>query len=130
MLEETFAAFVTIFHDLQYHAIVWFHNRNRYARPGEGHGLARHVNASLVRYLGFAAAFSLGIYLLVACSTGVFPGCQVFLTRKILGPITANQLGLSLWWGIALHHYYLDQKIWRIRGDDRLRRDLGLAGTS
>ncbi len=29
-----FGAFVTIFHDIQYHAIIWFHHRNRYHRPG------------------------------------------------------------------------------------------------
>ena len=118
---------IGVFHNVQYVGLVWFHNRNRYRRTDEEHGLARHVNASAVRYLAFAFAFSLGIYLLVACSTGVYPGCQAFLTRRLVGPITVNQLGLSLWWGIALHHYYLDQKIWRIRGDDRLRRDLGLA---
>jgi hypothetical protein len=118
---------VGVFHNMQYVGLVWFHNRNRYGTRDAQHGLARHVNASPLRYLGFAFAFSLGIYLLVACSTGVYPGCQAFLTRPLVGAITVNQLGLSLWWGIALHHYYLDQKIWRIRGDDRLRRDLGLA---
>jgi hypothetical protein len=118
---------ISVFHNVQYVGLVWFHNRNRYAERDEQHGLARHVNASAKHYLAFVIAFSLGIYLLVACSTGVYPGCQAFLTRRLLGPITINQLGLSLWWGIALHHYYLDQKIWRIRGDDRLRRDLGLA---
>ncbi len=117
---------ISVFHNVQYVGLVWFHNRNRYARSEPEHGLARHVNKSPLRYLGFAAAFSLGIYLLIACSTGVFPGCQMFLTRGLVAGITVNQLGLSVWWGIALHHYYLDQKIWRIRGDDRLRRDLGL----
>jgi hypothetical protein len=33
----------------------------------------------------------------------------------------------TIWWGIALNHYYLDQKIWRIRGDERLKKNLGLA---
>jgi hypothetical protein len=28
-----FGAFVTIFHDLQYHAIIWFHHKNRYKKP-------------------------------------------------------------------------------------------------
>ena len=31
---------VTIVHNLQYHALIWFHNRNRYggAKAGEPHG--------------------------------------------------------------------------------------------
>src|SRR5690606_30086644 len=29
-----FSAFVTIFHDIQYHALIWFHHRNRYHKPG------------------------------------------------------------------------------------------------
>ena len=118
---------IGVFHNVQYVGLVWFHNRNRYARRDDDHGFARHVNASPARFVGFALTFSLGIYLAIACATGVYPGCALFLTRKLVGPITVNQLGLSLWWGIALHHYYLDQKIWRIRGDDRLRHDLGLA---
>ena len=41
--------------------------------------------------------------------------------------MTWNQIGLCLWWGLAMNHYYLDQKIWRIRGDDELKRSLRLA---
>ncbi|MCP5111191.1 MAG: hypothetical protein GY953_10180, partial [bacterium] len=29
---------VTIVHNLQYHAIIWFHNRNRYGEGGSSHG--------------------------------------------------------------------------------------------
>jgi hypothetical protein len=39
---------------------------------------------------------------------------------------SANQIGLCLWWGLALHHYWLDQRIWRVRADAPLRRSLGL----
>ena len=40
--------------------------------------------------------------------------------------MTATQLGLCVWWGIALHHYLIDQYIWRIKGDAALAADLGL----
>ncbi len=30
-------------------------------------------------------------------------------------------------WGFALHHYYLDQKIWRVSRDSGLNRDLKLS---
>src|SRR6202000_792706 len=41
---------VTIVHNLQYHAIVWFHNRNRYAaEPGHGR-IPFAVSRSLLAY--------------------------------------------------------------------------------
>jgi hypothetical protein len=115
---------IGVFHNMQYVGLVWFHNRNRYAGPDRGHGLARAVSGSPVRYFAAVLGFS-AIYYLIACSTGVYPGCAAFLGRR-LGPFTINQLGLCAWWGIALHHYVLDQKIWRIAGDPELRKNLGL----
>jgi hypothetical protein len=112
---------VTVFHNVQYLGLVWFHNRNRYA---EGAGVAGWVNRSPARFLGACALFSLVVYTLFACWTDVFPGCR--LVTLGLGPITASQLGLCLWWGLALQHYYLDQRIWRISGDTELKRNLRL----
>ncbi len=114
----------TLFHNIQYLGLVWFHNHNRYGEPVDDFGPARVVNRSAGHYLLACGAFSF-VYLLLACWTGVFPGCQVFMNMKI-GGATGSQIGLSLWWGLALHHYYLDQKIWRVKGDPRLRKNLGL----
>ena len=53
---------VTIVHNLQYHALVWFHNRNRYGAPdsGERHGrIPREVSRSLLAYAGMALLFSM-----------------------------------------------------------------------
>ena len=117
---------IVIFHNVQYVGLVWFHNRNRYA-DREGHGLAGFVNRAPAMFLAACALFSVAIYFTVACSTGVFPSCQWFGDREAFGPLTWNQIGLCLWWGLAMNHYYLDQKIWRIRGDDALKRSLRLA---
>jgi hypothetical protein len=117
---------IVIFHNVQYVGLVWFHNRNRYAGR-EGHGLAGLVNRAPQMFLAACAIFSLAIYLTFACSTGVFPACQWFSGSSRLGPVSWNQIGLCLWWGLAMNHYYLDQKIWRIRGDDELKRSLQLA---
>lgn len=117
---------IVIFHNLQYVGLVWFHNRNRYAGAGPEHGLAGVVNRAPALFLGALAVFSLAIYGTFACATGVFPACQWFAGAGI-GRITWNQIGLCLWWGLAMNHYYLDQKIWRIRGDDALKRSLRLA---
>jgi len=115
---------VTIFHNVQYLGLVWFHNRNRYA-DGRGHGPAAWINQSLVRFLGACVLFA-PVYWLLACWTSVFPSCAVF-DGAHLGPITAGRIGLCLWWGLALQHYYLDQKIWRVSRDGALRRHLRLA---
>jgi hypothetical protein len=70
--------------------------------------------------------FSGVIYLVFASATGVFPTLQLFRGANV-GPFTFGQIGLCLWWGLAINHYYLDQKIWRVRNDDELKRNLGLA---
>jgi hypothetical protein len=116
---------VVIFHNVQYLGLVWFHNRNRYGES-TGHGLAQLVNRSPAFFLGACALFSAGIYFGFACATGAFPGCAPFADRR-LGPVSWNQIGLCLWWGLAMNHYVLDQKIWRVRGDRQLRHDLRLA---
>jgi len=116
---------ITLPHNLQYLALMWFHNRNRYSGAGD-FGPATPLNRTPLRFVAMCLLFSGVLYLAFACSTGVFPRCQLFVDAR-LGPVTFNQLGLCLWWGLALHHYVLDQKIWRIQGDAALKRNLGLA---
>jgi hypothetical protein len=116
---------ITVFHNVQYLGLVWFHNRNRYGRASRDVGPAWWLSQSLPRFLAACGAFSI-VYLLFACWTGVFPGCRLFADGRV-GPVTASQIGLCLWWGLALQHYYLDQKIWRVSTDPDLRRDLRLA---
>jgi len=117
---------IVIFHNVQYLGLVWFHNRNRYSE-GDGHGLAGLVNRAPATFLGVCVLFSIAVYATFACSTGVFPSCQWFTGAAAIGRVTWNQLGLCLWWGLAMNHYYLDQKIWRISGDESLKRSLRLA---
>ncbi|HEX6100478.1 MAG TPA: hypothetical protein VF432_29455 [Thermoanaerobaculia bacterium] len=111
---------IVIFHNVQYLGLVWFHNRNRYAEARD-HGAAHTVNRNLYAYLAVCVLFSAAVYFTFACSTGVFPLCRWSASARW------NQVGLCLWWGLAMNHYYLDQKIWRIRGDDALKRALRLA---
>lgn len=104
-----------LFHGVQYVALVWVHERNRLAE-----------RASLARYVGLLTLFSLGLYLAAGAATGVFPGLHPW-SEATLGPVSVNELGLSLWWGLALHHYVVDAYVWRVRGDRRLARNLGLS---
>jgi len=102
---------VTIVHNLQYHALVWFHNRNRYFEDG----VARHgriptaVSRSLLMYAAAGLVFSLAYRI---------PGYQ-------LGQI--SDLAFGFFCGFGLTHYYLDSRIWRVRHDPGLREALQLA---
>jgi hypothetical protein len=115
---------VTLFHNVQYLGLVWFHNRNRYGGHGD-FGPARALGRAPWAYALGCLAFSLTVYLLFACSTGVSPGCMI-LPASHNASAGGSQLGLCLWWGLAVHHYWLDQRIWRVRGDATLRRNLGM----
>jgi len=114
---------ITVFHNVQYLGLVWFYNRNRYGQATPAVGPAWWINRSLGRFLGVCGLFSV-VYLLFACWADVFPGCRIFTFT--VGTITASQIGLCLWWGLALQHYYLDQRIWRLSADAALKRHLKL----
>jgi hypothetical protein len=99
---------VTIVHNLQYHALVWFHNRNRYAGRGGYGTIPAAVSRSLLAYAGVALAFS-ALYRI--------PGFE-------LGKV--SDLAFGLFCGFGLTHYYLDSRIWRVRHDPGLREALQL----
>src|SRR5579871_245737 len=100
---------VTIVHNLQYHALVWFHNRNRY-RGEEKYGrIPAAVSRSLLMYLGVGLAFSLAYRI---------PGFR-------LGQV--SDLAFGFFCGFGLTHYYLDSRIWRVRHDPGLRAALKMA---
>jgi hypothetical protein len=103
---------VTIVHNLQYHAIVWFYNRNRYAEERDGRRrfgwLPPAVSRSLLTYVGLGLVFSLAYRV---------PGYE-------LGRM--SDLAFGFFCGFGLTHYYLDGRIWRVRQDPGLRRYLGM----
>jgi hypothetical protein len=102
---------VTIVHNLQYHAIVWFHNRNRYAGADSGvrHGrIPAAVGRSLLAYAVVGLAFSV-LYRIPGYSLG-----QV------------SDLAFGFFCGFGLTHYYLDSRIWRVRHDPGLREALAM----
>ena len=72
-------------------------------------------------------AFTL-LYRGLGCSFGAHPGCGVFDAKVMLGPgLSLRELMVGFIWGLSLHHYYLDQKIWRVSRDTGLNRDLKLS---
>ena len=99
---------VTIVHNLQYHAIVVFHNRNRYGGDRRHGWIPAAVSRSLLAYVLVGLGFSLAYRI---------PG---FALGKV------SDLAFGFFCGFGLTHYYLDSKIWRVRHDPGLKAALGM----
>jgi uncharacterized membrane protein len=133
-------AILTIYHNFQYHRLIWFHNK-KYARlpgssptarddspgtatPRQQYGPASLISRRLLYYMAFGILFGL-----------IYQGPRQFLgylsLKKGSGLVTeqsfAVQLAISFLWGYALIHYYLDSKIWRVRRDPSVGRALNMS---
>ncbi len=99
-----------LFHGLQYHRLLWFHNRNRYSLPDaiERNGLAAKLAKNVATYLTVAIGLQ---FLLTFLPQFLFPG----------------EVMQAAVWGFAFTHYLLDAKIWRVRSDKELAVALHLA---
>jgi hypothetical protein len=125
-----FAAFVTIFHDIQYHAVVWFYQRNRYrGSDGGRYGPAAWVGRSFATFALCAVAAGVFMGGLV-CGLDVQPGCTPLVPSgemTLFGDVTWREALFAIFLGFLMHHYFIDQFIWRPGRDEVLRRDLRLA---
>ncbi len=125
-------AILTIYHNLQYHRLIWFHNRKYAGSPGRAaeqdelrqkYGAAAVISRRLIFYIAFGIIFGL-IYQgprqylgYLGLRNGAVPGVSTELSF-------ATQLGISFLWGYAFIHYYLDSKIWRVRRDPAVGKAL------
>jgi hypothetical protein len=149
-------AILTIYHNLQYHRLIWFHNK-KYTRsstvftgtasaspaatkrsPIEGDEPdSSEANRALRQKYGAAELISRRLLYYIAF--GILFGVIYQGPRQILGYISlksgdgvagaqsfATQLGISFLWGYAFIHYYLDSKIWRIRRDPSVGKALNM----
>lgn len=131
----TFSAFVTIYHDVQYLAIVWFYNKNRYHKAGASasqYGIASKISRNFFTFMGCAILMG-AIFRLLGCSLELHPGCGVLvLTSKqiLFGTLSTKELLAALLLGFSMHHYFVDQYIWRPSKDSELRQDLKIKPAS
>jgi len=109
-------AILTIYHNFQYHRLIWFHNQ-KYAKGTRGqYGGAELISRRLLFYIAFGILFGI-----------IYQG-----PRQILGYLALQhavqpvQLGISFLWGYAFIHYYLDSKIWRVRRDPTVGKALNM----
>ncbi|HEX8441985.1 hypothetical protein [Archangium sp.] len=108
-----------VMHGLQYLGIVVAANRRRFTRYEERSFAAMLGRAPVAAY-GLMVAVS-GLYLLLNSARGASPVGSIFPEAS-----TSGQLFLVFYWGLFFHHYYLDQRIWRVRQQPSLRYELGL----
>jgi hypothetical protein len=146
-------AILTIYHNLQYHRLVWFHNQKykprrhgvrgisptvregldsaneQDARPPQArmpalqYGPAAFISRRLLYYIGFGIIFGI-----------IYQGPRQYLGYLNLhtgdSPAALSlpvQLGIAFLWGYAFIHYYLDSKIWRVRKDPSVGKALQMS---
>jgi hypothetical protein len=134
-------AILTIYHNLQYHRLIWFHNQ-KYSSGGTGVPPVNHAqdaHATLSDKYGPAALISRRLLYYIAF--GILFGLLYQGPRQVLGyfglkashgDVTAQlpipiQLGVAVLWGVAFIHYYLDSKIWRVRRDPSVGKALNMS---
>ncbi len=131
-------AILTIYHNLQYHRLIWFHNQKytgaapfRSVAGGSStsdlrakYGAAELISRRLLYYIAFGILFGL-----------IYQGPRQILSYLGLQNAAAGiaeqplaiQLGISFLWGYAFIHYYLDSKIWRVRRDPSVGKALNMS---
>jgi len=131
-------AILTIYHNLQYHRLIWFHNK-KYNRmtvsrtqdsnslgsdsDQVNYGAASVISRHIAYYIGFGILFGI-----------IYQGPRQLLGYLSFQNATAGataqplmiQLGISFLWGYAFIHYYLDSKIWRVRRDASVGKALNM----
>lgn len=97
----------SLFHNIQYHAIVWHYGQARYNKEeNEKYGIAKFVNGKTLNYLGVALLLGI-VFGFIVWNVGSSPDLNGSFTSN------ANNWAYILFFGIIGHHFYLDQKIWR-----------------
>lgn len=126
-----FTAVITIYHDIQYLFIVWFHGKNRYGTTAESRrafGIAGYLSKSFPRFMAAALlTMSLPIWTF-GCAIGrvqVCPGPD-WGQATFLGETTWILFFAAVTAGFQMHHYVLDQYIWRPSRSAKLREELRL----
>jgi hypothetical protein len=114
-------AAVTIFHNVQYHRLVWFYNQNKYGPDranGLKFGLATLVNSRWITYVAAAAVYAI-----------IFDVVPRFVLKDGVGLMnigTRNHIIFSFFAAPGLLHYWVDGHIWKVRSDPSLKAYLHL----
>ena len=108
--------FITSYHDLQYHAVVWFVGKKRIA-AAEVRPWVRRMFASMTVFVGAILAGALVQALLRN---------EFQLAQKVLPESAATAALFAVVTSYSYMHYFFDGKMWKLSRDARLRAELGL----
>ena len=150
-------AILTIYHNLQYHRLIWFHNQKyaagsagmrgpeRGSSPTVREGSesraqdAREPQAGMPALPDYGPAAFISRRLIIYIALGIVFGIIYQGPRQYLGYLNLHtgdspaalslpiQLGIAFLWGYAFIHYYLDSKIWRVRRDPSVGKALRMS---
>ena len=115
----------SLFHNIQYHAIVWFYSRKRYipSLESDDFGWAKKIHSQFSTYalaaFGFSFLFSFVFWL--RADIPFFTG--------ILSAGDAKLFAYVLYFGVVGQHFYLDQKIWKVSRTPELSKYLAIKAT-
>ena len=128
-------AILTVYHNLQYHRLIWFHNQKYSYRTARG---SERVSDSLAVRQNYGPAAIISRRLIYYVAFGILFGIIYQGPRQYLGYLnlhtgdsptalsTPIQLGIAFLWGYAFIHYYIDSKIWRVRRDPSVGKALNM----
>ncbi len=102
---------LTVSHNIQYHRLIWLHNRNKY----RGECARTQYGPAALISRNFFIYYLLGI---------------LFAVYRLPNAFSDSDLLIGFLWGFSLVHYYLDGKIWRVRENPELKFYLRLVPTS
>ncbi|WP_428268324.1 hypothetical protein [Haliangium sp.] len=112
-----------IVHGVQYLGIVIATNRRRYRRSDRADDRSLAARLGRAPALAYALAVVASVsYVLLDAGRAVHPGVDL-----VTADSSAAGFFMALYIGLFFHHYYLDQRIWHVRSDRRLRFELGLS---
>ncbi len=130
---------ITVAHNIQYLRIVWSYGRNKYLneiRPG--FRIARWLFASIPVYMFMGLLFTFALYQgpwidFIRSTTGLQLDKTLFNGISMMAGVADPaklQLGdkvfAALITGWAMQHYYIDSKIWRVRSDKLVQKNLNV----
>lgn len=112
--------FITSYHDLQYHAVVWLVGRRRTASPEQP------VWPSVRRVFGSTGAFAGAVVAGAVVQAALRNDFQ--LAGSVLPASAATTALFALVTSYSYMHYFFDSRMWKLSSDARLRAELGLSG--
>lgn len=128
---------ITVGHNIQYHRIVWSYGTTKYGEEKRaGFEAARKLFSQFWIYALFGLIFTFALYDgpwidFIKDTTGLTLDKSLLNSLSMMAGVTdpsklnlGEKMFAALITGWAMQHYYLDSKIWRVRKDKMVQKNL------